>query len=192
MSKLLIITGLLLLVLAAPAMAAEEEGGGMISINPTLLLYQIALFSIFVFLIYKLLYKRLGEFMRKRSDSIASDLEEARKSRADAESYREEYRKRITHIEAEIEQLRHQGTVKAAVERERLIDAARSEAEDILAKAKHEIETTRDEAMRLIRGQIADIVVEVTEKILEGTVSPEREKELAELFLAQAGEKWKK
>jgi F-type H+-transporting ATPase subunit b len=190
-SRLTIIC-LTLLLTGIPALAAEEEGGGMISIDPTLLLYQISLFILFVIMMYFLLYKRLGAFMRKRSEAIANDLEEAKKARAEAESFREEYRKRISRVENDVEQIRREGILKANNERENMLKAARAEAEEILSKAMLEIEASRDEAMQQIRGKIADIVAQVVEKILADTISPEREKALAEKLLATVGDQWKK
>jgi len=178
--------------MGVPALAAEEEGGGMISVDPTLLLYQISLFILFVIMMYFLLYKRLGAFMRKRSEIIATDLEEAKKARAEGEAFREEYRKRINRVEADVEQIKHQGNLKANAERESILMAARAEAEQILGKAKLEIEQSRNEAMQQIRGRIADIVAQVVEKILADTISPDREKALAEKLLATVGDQWKK
>jgi F-type H+-transporting ATPase subunit b len=192
MPSRLIVICLTLLLVGVPAFAAGEGEGGMISIDPTLLLYQISLFILFVIMMYFLLYKRLGAFMRKRSESIANDLEEARKAKAEAEAHREEYRKRINRVDAEVEQIRREGNLKANNEREGIIMAARAEAEDVLNKAKLEIEASRDEAMQEIRGKIADIVAQVVEKILADTISPDREKALAEKLLATVGEQWKK
>ncbi len=70
--------------------------------------------------------------------------------------------------------------------------AAREDAEEILSKARLEIESSRDEAMQQIRGRIADIVAQVVEKILAETISPDREKALAEKLLATVGDQWKK
>jgi F-type H+-transporting ATPase subunit b len=182
----------LTLLTGIPALAAEEEGGGMISVDPTLLLYQISLFILFVIMMYFLLYKRLGAFMRRRSEIIATDLEEAKKARAEGEAFREEYRKRINRAESDVEQIRHQGNLKANAEREAILTAARADAEEILGKARLEIESSRDEAMQQIRGRIADIVAQVVEKILAETISPDREKALAEKLLATVGEQWKK
>ena len=193
MIKRLALASLILLWGGTPVFAAEEEaGGGIISINPTLLLYQISLFVLFVILMYFLLYKRLGAFMHKRSEAIAQDLSEAQKARKEAESFREEYLKRINRVEVEVEQIKHQGQLKVAVERENLITAARAEAEQIIAKAKLEIQASRDEAMHQVRDKIADIVQDVVEKILTDTISLEREQALTQKFLAQVGDKWKK
>ncbi len=101
----------------------------MLEISPVLLLITVTVFLVLLFILNKILYRPLLEFMKNRDDSIAIDYENAGKNTSDVASYHEEAQRLIR--EAKIE---------AGLVRTKAIEAAKAHATKKLEQQKAELE----------------------------------------------------
>ena len=70
-------------------------------------------------------------------------------------------------------------------ERSQVLGKAQSEADDILAKAQSTVESERKKAMIELSGQVVDLSVEIAGKIIGNDLSETSQRKLAEKYLAE-------
>ena len=133
------------------------------------------------------LRKPLGQFFRERSEGIHRALEEAKAAKARAEGELGEVMKRLSQIEQEIASLKEAATAQSELERQKILEAAKQEAERIVASAQEEVGLLVKHARQELREHSAALVVEVAEEKLKKQIRPEHQAPLFEKFLKSLG-----
>jgi F-type H+-transporting ATPase subunit b len=148
-------------------------------------IYQLGIFLVFAIcltVIYKIL---LAPILKERQERIEGDMERAARARAEADTLKSKYEKRMADVGDEASAIIKRVNEEAARHREELLEQARRQAEALMAKAEELITIEEGQARTELRGQIADMAVAVAGRVLEGTRTDERERELAEKFAAE-------
>ncbi|MBR1798648.1 MAG: F0F1 ATP synthase subunit B [Bacteroidales bacterium] len=146
-------------------------------INPGLgtAFWMLISFGILVFILVKFGWPMLLKSLKKREEAIAESLNAAAKAR-------EEMAGLVAHNEELLRKakLEHDDILrKAAVEGEQLIEHARTKAKEesdrIVESAKESINYEKLKAMHELKNQIANLSIEIAEKLLEAELA-DREK----------------
>jgi len=69
--------------------------------------------------------------------------------------------------------------------RTELMAQARADAEQLLQKAREQIEREKRAALQEIRAQVADLAIEAAGKIVTSSLTPEVQRKLVEDFIAK-------
>jgi F-type H+-transporting ATPase subunit b len=161
----------------------------MLELNLNLFLYQLAVFVIFavvVTVIYKLL---LVPVLRERRERIEGDMARAAQARAEADTLKSTYEKKMAQVGDEASAILKRVNEDAARHREELLAQARHQADALLRKAEELISIEEEQAVQRIRSEMADLAVAVAGRVLEETRTTQRERKLAEKFLAELEER---
>lgn len=139
---------------------------------------------ILIFAIVIPLGKMLPRIMRRRSQSLKHNLEEARKATADANT-------RLSAVEAQLARLDEEiAQIRANVEQESKQDEARikasieEESARIVASAEQEIAAAAAHAQRGLRNFAAELAIDTATRQL--TLTPEADRALISEFVADA------
>lgn len=174
---------LLLALVALPISAAEEaphaEEGGLTEL-------------IFKWLNFILVFGAGAYFgapwlRRKFADirhGIRTEMEGARRQQESSRKRLAEVEERLAHLETEIESMRREARASATAERHRIQEAARREAERILATAHAEIESASRGARLELRAYTARLAVTLAEQRLQRQLTPETHAALFETFIS--------
>lgn len=123
-------------------------------------------FTILFGALYFLLYKPVVDFMAKR-EAYYKDLEEKAKANLeDAEKTKNEYDARLSAADEEIKAKKTEAGKAANMERERIVDEAKKEADSIVKAAGAKALKEHDKIVDDAKKEIADMVSEATEKIV--------------------------
>jgi F0F1-type ATP synthase membrane subunit b/b' len=147
--------------LVAPAALAAEEGGDPIH-STTGLVYRWINSGLVVAGLVWLIRKGRGWF-RRRAEAIASSINIAAKTKADAERQLREAEERMVHLADEVQVLRDHAAREAAAEGERIRATAREEAAKIERAADAEIAAARRAAHNELKALAARLSVERAE-----------------------------
>lgn len=174
------------------ATAAAEGGEEVTSKNPIVpepfeLIYGIIAFLVLVALFIKFAYPAVQKGLDARTERIRNDLEQAEKAKTEAESVLADYKKQLADARTEsdkvIEEARKQGeTVKNDI-----INKANNEAAEIKSKASADIESARTAALASLQTSVAEIAIELAEKVVEKNLDRETNKRLIDSFIAKVG-----
>jgi len=136
-------------------------------------------FLILLWLLKRFLFKPVRAIVARRKEEIARAQAEAEAARQSAEQARKEVAARQSEIEAQGQGIIAQARADLAAERSKMIEAARADIEKLKAAALKQIEEERDNAVRDVLDQSAQIGLQVAERLLREFAGPR----LDELFL---------
>jgi F-type H+-transporting ATPase subunit b len=166
-------------LLAQEGGGGEEEGGNfLVTPDVGLMLWTLFAFFLTYMVLRRLAFPRIAEALDKRRKAIEESIESANRAKEEADQLLEEYRARLKE--------------------------AREQADDIVARARHAAETTKDEskadakkyrdelmestrkdieaetrrALDEIRKEVANLTVMATEKVTRMSLDDEEHRRL--------------
>jgi len=147
------------------------------------LLTQILGFIIAVWILKKFAWKPLMGMLEQRRTKIKTDLDDAEKTRTDADNLLAQYQAKLKDIEAEA-RVKIQDAVadgnKVATE---IREQARAEAKDIISKAREELARDVAKAKIELRDDMVNMALFATEKIISEKLDDEKHRKLLSSFL---------
>jgi F-type H+-transporting ATPase subunit b len=157
----------------------------MLEFNPILFLYQLVAFLVFATLITAVYKRWLAPLLKERRERIEGDMARAAAARADADALKAKYENRMAAVGDEAAAILKRVNDEAARHREELLEQTRRQADNLLRQAEKLIAFEEAQAVSKVRGELADVAVEIARKVLEETRSDERERRLALKFVAE-------
>jgi F-type H+-transporting ATPase subunit b len=141
-------------------------------------------FAIFLGIMSRLAWKPLKQYMADRHDSIAKDLDEAAKLRAEAEKTLEKYQEKIAGIDREIDTLLAQIKKEAEAEKVRIIANAEADAKRLKEDAERQIAAEIDRARRELRRGVIEAAIGAAEESLKKQIGTDDQRKMAEKYVA--------
>ncbi|MCL5972443.1 MAG: F0F1 ATP synthase subunit B [Firmicutes bacterium] len=132
-------------------------------------------------------YKPLSAAMQRRKDNIAKQIQDADSLREQAQQLHDEQESLVRSARDDAKSIIAAARREGEEQAKKIIEAAQREASYRQKAALDEIQHERDMALSEIRGQVADLVLMATGKLLERNISDEDQHRLVEEFLNQAG-----
>ena len=192
---------LLAIVPTATLVAAEEGHGvteqaavpdslwGMVSsqlhLEPKIILAQAVGFLVMFWILWRLVFRRVGGLLDRRRDDIVSRMDEIERNQQEASRVRLEVESRLAGIERDAQERIAQATEQAEERGAAIVQEARASAEDEIARARVTIERERDAAILSIRAEVADLVVLATRQILGESLDDARQRQIVDEMIAR-------
>lgn len=180
---------------AAFAQAHGPEGGGgspLFSPSAGLALWTFVVFGLLLFILSKTAWKPLLHALERREARIQQALDEARGEREEAQKLLEEQRRLLAEAHGQAQDVVAQGRKAAEKLKDQLLEEGRQGQEEILARARSEIEGERERALEALRREAVDLSLAATAKLLRRQIDSAENRRLVEEFLdelsASAGE----
>lgn len=174
--------------LGAAAQGGEGGGGGLFDINAGLSVWTIVVFGALVLILGKFAWGPILAAVEAREEGIQSALEEARRRNEQAEKLLEEHKAQLADARRQANELIAEG--KAAGERVRreMEDKAREDAQDIVERARVDIERERDAALDTIRKESVELALAAASHLLGENLDRPKDRQLVERFLDEVSD----
>ena len=164
----------------------------MFNLDPQLLhdavLLAIAVFVMFLFLSY-MLFNPAREMLKKRQDKVKDEIDSAEKSKEDAAKLKEEYENRLREIHKEEDVILGAARKKALDNEAKIIEDAKAEAANIIARANKQAELEMKKAQDEIKKEIISVAALMAEKVVSDKIDIEIQDSLIDDTLKEIGEK---
>jgi F-type H+-transporting ATPase subunit b len=148
----------------------------------------VAIFVVLLAILYPTAWKNVLAGLKAREKRIRQDIADAEAARLKAEAALREYTKQISDAEGKVREI----MAKAAADAERLGQSirmqAQTESEEIKERATQEIEAAKNQALREIYEQTAELATSVAEKILRRNLNVDDQRDLVTQSLEQMQE----
>ncbi|MGE5842372.1 MAG: F0F1 ATP synthase subunit B [Deltaproteobacteria bacterium] len=168
-----LVTALGIVLVAAVAWAAGAEEHVDTKAQLIDFAWRIVNFIILLYILYKLMWKKMKSFFAGRREGIKASLEEAEVVKADAEKKFKEYDEKIKKAEEEIQGISAMIKAQGEEEKKRIIaDAERASVkmkEDAQARMEQELKKAKNE----LRLEASELAVQMAEDILKKKVTKE-------------------
>ncbi len=165
--------------------AAYASAGGEHALPWGNFFWRVLNFALFVGVIAYFFGKKIVGFFKGRTEAIATEISDLENRKIEARKSLEDVEARIANLETErkaiIEDYRAQGeALKAAI-----IAQAEKSAAQISAQAKVTAQNEINAAMEAMRAEMADKIVEATEKLLVKKLSAAEHTKLVDKYLTK-------
>ena len=125
--------------------------------------------------------------LERREASIHGALEAAGKARQRSEELTARVEEEVRQSRHEAQQIIIEARAAAGKVRGELEEAARKNADELVAKAREQIGAERERALREIRTTVVDLSLSLAGKVIERNLTTEDNKKLVEESLRQIG-----
>lgn len=159
----LVAGGAFLIVLLPEAVAAAGEG--FINLDWSLLI-QAVNFGLLLLLLWRFFYRPFLATLDERSRALKQSLAEAQAAQAEALRQREEHRRQLQAAYAEAQSIRESALREAGEAQQRLLEAARAEADRLVEAARTQIEQDVRRARQELRQEVGGLAVSVAERLI--------------------------
>ena len=152
------------------AMLADSGDLRILPHADELILATIA-FGILVVFLLKAVFPRLKKALEDRTAKIQGQLEEAERTKREADQVLEQYRQQLAGARAEVQKLIDEGKRTADSLRADLVAKAEQEAQEIVRRAQADVAGERDRAIQQLQTTLGELSIELAARIIEQDLS---------------------
>ncbi len=169
------------LLWSSVASAAESgESPGLFSGDLGNVIWTLLTFLAVVFVLGRYAWKPILSALQKREEFIRASLQQAKEDREKAEAQLQEHARRLDQAREEASAIVDEGRRSAEVVRRKIEGQARQEAEALLERAKREIGTARDSAVKDLYALTAQLSTEVAARVIRAELDEKAHERLIE------------
>lgn len=170
------------------------DGGYVITLDSQFvfsIVVQLINTCIMCFILAKLLYNPVLNFLNARKERIASQIEEANKMLDEAKTLKMQYELKLEDIETERSDILETARASAIKSSQQIISKAKEEADTIKNRAMLDIEREQAKVQDEVKKQIIKVSTAMSEKFIAAKISElEQEKLVEETIRDLEGVKW--
>jgi F-type H+-transporting ATPase subunit b len=163
----------------------DEHGNPIVPVTPYA--YLLINAAILFYIYYRAGKKPIMDGLQARHDTVAKELQEAARIKAEAEAQAKEYADKLARLEDELERIKAD-TIKAGeADRARIIREAEEKAE----RMKKDAQFLIDQELKQLRNDMiaftAEAAVAAAEQVLKSKITPQDHDRLNDEFLKDVG-----
>lgn len=128
-------------------------------------------FLVLVFLLTKFVFPRLRKGLEERTKRIQGQLEEAERTKREADLVLEQYRAQLSEARAEVGKIIEEGKRTAEAMRAEIVARAEREAAGIVQRAQVDVGAEKGRAMQELRSTLADLSIQIASRVVEKELS---------------------
>lgn len=174
-------------VAAAQEGAAPPSGGGLMSLQLNLMFWTLGIFIILYILLRKFAFGPITAAVEAREKALEDAIEGAKRDREAAAKLLAEHQARIDAARGEAQKLIADGRAVAEKMRGDLLEQTRKEQQDMLERARREIESEKERAIAQLRREAVDLALAGASKVIEQNLETEKNRQLVERYLSSIG-----
>jgi F-type H+-transporting ATPase subunit b len=175
-----------LLSLAAVPAGAQEEGGrpNLLEPHAGLMFWTLIIFVILLVVLSKFAFKPLIAAVEARERSLEEAIEGAKRDREAAAQLLAEQRAQIERARGEAQQFIAEGRAAGEKLRSDMLEQTRQQQEELLARARREIDSERVRAVADLRREAVDLAIAGAGRVIERNLDDQANRQLVESFLS--------
>jgi F-type H+-transporting ATPase subunit b len=171
--------------LVTPVHIVASGGSFLVSPNLGLMIWTLAVFLFTMYVLSKVAFPRIQEALDKRANAIRESIEQAEKTRQEADQVLQEYRQRLKEAREQADDIVARARKAADTAKTEAVEEGREKREELLAAARRDIEAETRRSLERIRQEVADLTVLTTEKIARKSLTSDDQKRLIDEALSE-------
>lgn len=181
---LTVVTASLAAALPLAAQEAEAPKGGLLSPNGGLMVWTLVIFALLLFILSRYAYPKILEAVEARDKALEDALAAAKKDRDEAAALLAEHTRQLEAARDEAQKLIASARADGEKVRADVIEQAHKEQQQMLERARAEIVSERDRAIAVLRRETVELAVRAASKVIERNLDVEANRAVVESFLA--------
>jgi F-type H+-transporting ATPase subunit b len=160
----------------------------MFKFEPGLIIWTLVSFFILLVLLKKVAFPPILKGMKKREETIKQQLDDAQKTKKEAETLLDDYKRQLADARSEAQKIINEGKGLGESIRKEVIQKAQEESNQIVKRAQEEIELQKQKALMELQEKIADLSVMAASKVINKSLNLEDHRRLVEDYISKVGE----
>jgi F-type H+-transporting ATPase subunit b len=144
-------------------------------------------FLVLLVVLWKYALPPVRNMMKQREDRIRDDLERAEQAKAESESVLAQYQSQLADARNEAGRIIEEARQSADQLKRDLTARAEADAADIRARAQQDVELATDRATADLRSRMAELSIELAEKVVERNLDRDTQTALIDSYIDQVG-----
>lgn len=145
-------------------------------------------FLLLIFLVKKFAWGNITSILDARAEKITNDIDEAEAARKKAEELAVKREEELAGSRQEATTILETAKETAEKNKAHILSEANQEALRLKEKAQLEISQNKEEAMNSIKGDVADLTVNLAGKLLSQQLDSEGHRQLIDRYLNELGD----
>lgn len=159
--------------------------GGQLQVILILVINFIILFLV----LKKFLFTRVLEHLDSRKKEIEGTFDKIEKDKTEITRLSQEYQNKLSQIEKESYQKIQEAVKEGLSAKTDIISEAHLQSDNILRKAKEEIEMEKQKALKELRNEIASLAIHAAERVIEKELDEKTNIKIVSSFLDEIEQK---
>lgn len=135
------------------------------------------------FILKKILFKPVSNYMTTRSNKIQEALNSAEEAKTRVEKMEAEHQAKLKEMKKQGEELMASYKEKADKEKNEIISKAKEEADRMIKNAKEELANEKEQLMASLKDEISTLVLAASEKVLNENLDAKTNKKIVDSFI---------
>ncbi|MGI8685103.1 MAG: F0F1 ATP synthase subunit B [Acidimicrobiales bacterium] len=151
------------------------------------LVWGLISFSVLCFAMMKFAYPALKKSMDARAEKIRTNLDDADRVKAEAETVLEDYKRQLADARNESNRIIEEARQTADQLRRDLMQRAEAEVGELRQRARDDIAAAQERAMADLRNTVGTLAIELAEKVVEANLDRDANMRLIERYIQSVG-----
>lgn len=184
--RLLIVNTILLVLSSTPTRAYAQEAakGNLLSPAGGVMFWTLVIFVLLLVVLSRYAFKPLLAAVEAREAALQAALDKAARDRDEAAKVLSEHKAQLDAARGEAQRLIADGRAAGEKMRSEMLDATREQQAELLERAKRDIEGEKDRAIAELRREAIDLAIAGASKVIERNLDDAGNRALVEGFLA--------
>ena len=177
---------LLVATTATPALASEAEAPKVGLLDPVggLMAWTLLVFLIVLFVLSKFAFGPIVGAVEAREEALRDAMDQAKADRDAAAASLAEQKKQLDAARSDAQKIIADGRVTAEKMRADLLEATKVQQGEMLERAKRDIETEKVKAIAELRREAVDLAIAGASKVIEKNLDDAQNRKLVEHYLS--------
>lgn len=143
-----------------------------LSIDKDLGFWTLIVFVVLLFVLKKFAWGPILDGLDKREGKIADDIARAESNRLESQKLLADYETKLAKAHEEVKAIVEEARRDAETTKADILAKAKADAAAEMARAKHEVEVARDQALQQLAQTSANLAVDLAGKIVQAKLNP--------------------
>jgi F-type H+-transporting ATPase subunit b len=146
--------------------------------------WTIIIFVILMVVLSRFAFKPMLAAVEAREQALRQAIEDARRDREEAEKVLAEQRAQLERGRVEAQKLIADGRSTAEKLRNDLLEQTRAQQQEMLERARRDIQTEKDNAIAALRREAVDLAIAGASRVIERNLDNDANRKLVETYLS--------
>lgn len=175
---------LLLLQEKGAAEGAEAAKGGLLTPSGGLMFWTLIIFVLLLFVLSRSAFKPIMAAVEAREKALEDAIAAAKADREAAARLLAEHTAKLDNARSEAQKLIVEGRAVGEKLRAEMIEETRSQQQEMLERARREIESEKQRAIADLRREAVDLAIAGASRVIEQNLDDASNRQIVEKFLA--------
>jgi F-type H+-transporting ATPase subunit b len=164
------------------AVFAADSGSGSFLVSPNvgLMIWTLVVFGLSMYILAKFAFPRIADALDKRQRAIEESIDTAERVKREADELLVEYRRRLTEARTQADEIVARARKTGENQEAEALADARRKREELMEQTRRDIQAETQRALGELRSQVADLTVMATEKVTRKSLTEADQRRLVE------------